>query len=210
MADYIDISIPLWENTIIYPGDPKPEYSFIGTLDNGDVANIGQMKHGLHHGTHVDVPFHFYNDGKNFSEIPLDRFVGKALVVDATQEETCISGETLKNVPLKDYRIILLKTKNSMEYYDYGKFYEGFIYLDKSACTALVEAGVETIGLDYITVDPYGCVEMPAHHTLLSNNMTIIESINLKEVEPGEYQLYCLPLKLVGTDGANARAILVK
>lgn len=210
MADYIDISTPLCKDTIIYPGDPVPEYSFICTLDGGGVANVGQMKHGLHHGTHVDVPFHFDNHGKNFTCYDLDRWVGRALVVDATQEEKCISAETLKDVPLEDYKKILFKTKNSLVYYNYDHFYPEFIYLEKSACEMLVKAGVETVGLDYITVDPFGCEGMPAHNTLLGNGVCIIECINLKDVEPGEYQLYCLPLMLRDTDGANARAILVK
>ena len=210
MADYIDISTPLSKDTIIYPGDPAPEYSLMFNLDDGGVANVGQMKHGLHHGTHVDVPYHFNNNGKKFKEIGLDRWVGKALVIDATNEEKCISAETLKNVPIKNYKKILFKTKNSLDYYNRDEFYPEFIYLDKSACEAIVAAGVETVGLDYITVDPFGCEEMPAHNTLLGNEVCIIECINLKEVEPGEYTLYCLPLKLVDTDGANARAILVK
>ena len=209
MSKIIDISIPLSKETIIYPGDPIPEYTFINKLDNGEIANVGQMKHGLHHGTHVDVPYHFYNDGKKLDEMPLETFVGPALVIDATDEETCISAETLAGKPVDQYRIVLFKTKNSTEYYKLGRFYPGFIYIDKSACDALVAAGVKLVGLDYITVDPHGSPDFPAHNTLLSNEVCIIECLDLSMVGEGVYQLYCLPLKLTGTDGANARAVLI-
>jgi arylformamidase len=74
----------------------------------------------------------------------------------------------------------------------------------------MVENKVLTVGLDYITVDPYGCQGFPAHTTLLFNDVCIIECINLDGVEAGEYYLMCLPLKLKDTDGANARTVLLK
>ena len=206
----IDISIFLTEETIIYPGDPQPEYKRFQELKKGDIANVGMMRHGLHHGTHVDVPYHFDDKGKKFREMPLDYWVGKVLVVDATGEAVCVNANTLKDIPVKSYQRILFKTKNSTEYYKKGVFYPQFIYLDKSACVLLAENGVKTVGLDYITVDPYGSQDFPAHNTLLSNQISIIECIDLGGVDAGEYYLMCLPLKLGETDGANARAVLLR
>jgi len=205
----IDISIPLWEKTIIYPGDPPPEYHLFCELKTGGVANAGGMKHGLHHGTHIDVPYHFLDEGKKFDEIPLTTWMGPALVVDATDEEKCIHAGTLRDISLEQYKKILFKTKNSLDYYSRSEFVPEFIYLDKSACDLMVEKGVKTVGLDYITVDPFGG-EPAAHMTLLKNEVCIIECINLKDVDPGEYYLMCLPLKMMGTDGANARAVLLQ
>lgn len=206
----IDISTYLSGDTIIYPGDPAPEYSLFFSLADGGIANVGGMKHGLHHGTHVDVPYHFSESGKKFHEIPLDYWVGPCLVVDATGEAECINADTLKDIDLKKHKRILFKTKNSTCYYKRPAFYEKFIYLDKSACDVMVENKVLTVGLDYITVDPYGCQGFPAHTTLLFNDVCIIECINLDGVEAGEYYLMCLPLKLKDTDGANARTVLLK
>lgn len=205
----IDISMPLCADTVIYPGDPMPEYELIFSLKTGGVANVGGMKHGLHHGTHIDVPYHFFDEGKRLDEMPLSTWIGPALVVDATQEEKCISADTLRDVPLEKYDKILFKTKNSAVYYDRPGFVPEFIYLDKSACELMAEKGVKTVGLDYITVDPFGG-ELAAHVVLLGKDVCIIECINLKAVDPGEYYLMCLPLKLIGTDGANARAVLLQ
>ena len=105
---------------------------------------------------------------------------------------------------------MLFRSRNSLDHYKRSEFSPDFIYLDKSACNLLVDAGVKTVGLDYITVDPYGSEGFPAHKTLLSNGVCIIECINLEHVDPGEYFLMCLPLKLTGTDGAPARAVLIK
>jgi arylformamidase len=208
---FIDISIPLAADTIIYPGDPKPEYSLFNELAKGDIANVGQMKHGLHHGTHIDVPFHFLGEqGKKFDGFPLTQWIGPVLVIDAVGEKECVNPETLRGINLETYDKVLFKTRNSTEYYKKGIFYQNFIYLNKEACEILVQKGVKTVGLDYITVDPYGTPDFPAHHILLGNEVCIIESINLDGVDAGEYYLMCLPLRLTKTDGANARVILLK
>jgi arylformamidase len=205
----IDISVELSEDTVIYPGDPKPEYGLFFSLADGGIANVGYLKHGIHHATHVDVPYHFDSADITFEQVPLDRWVGRVLVIDLTRVDTCIRESDLAGIPLEKYERILLKTKNSLEYYKLKEFYPEFIYLDKSACEAFVRAGVKTVGLDYITVDPYGSEDFPAHNTLLNNGVCIIECINLEQVEPGEYELMLLPLKLRGTDGSPARAVLL-
>lgn len=210
MDKIIDISVTLSKETVIYPGDPTPEYMLFCSLSDGGIANVGGMKHGLHHGTHVDVPYHFKDGERTFEQIPLIHWVGPALVVDAIREDECISAKTLEGIDLDKHKRILFKTKNSLDYYKRPEFYEKFIYLGKSACELMAKHNVLTVGLDYITVDPYGSADFPAHQTLLWNGVCIIECINLESVEAGEYYLMCLPLKLKGTDGANARAVLLK
>lgn len=210
MGNIIDISVSLSKDTIIYPGDPQPEYGLIFSLKNKDIANVGYLKTGIHHGTHVDVPYHFKDDERKFNEIPMEHWIGKVLVVDATSVERCIKDTDIMDVPLKKYQRILFKTKNSTVYYKKPEFIPDFIYLDKSACELLVSSGVKTVGLDYITVDPHGSEDFPAHRTLLYNGVCIIECINLEHVQPGEYFLMCLTLKLTDTDGAPARVMLLK
>lgn len=205
----IDISVSTSKDTIIYPGDPKPEYGLFCSLQNGGIANVGYIKQGIHHGTHVDAPIHFKDGASTFDQMPMDHWIGKVLVVDATSAEGCVKASDLMDVPLENHKRILLKTKNSLDYYKRKEFAKDFIFLDKSACELIVKAGVKTVGLDYITIDPYGSLDFPAHKTLLYNNVCVIECINLENVEPGEYYLMCLPLKLVGTDGAPARAVLL-
>jgi len=206
----IDISIDLSPDTIIYPGDPRPEIDYMFKLKDGDIANVGRMTIGLHHGTHVDVPVHFFEGGQTLDQFPLTTWVGEALVVELTHLEKCITDKDLKEIEeLKKYRKVLFKTKNSTQYYKKDTFTEDFIYLDGSAARYLVDIGVKTVGIDYITIDPYGSPDFPAHRTLLGNGVVIIESINLENVEPGLYTLICLPIKIKGMDGAPARAILL-
>ena len=135
---------------------------------------------------------------------------GPALVVDATHEDKCITAQTLKGVDLDKHKRILFRTKNSLDYYKRPEFYYDFIYLDKSACDLMAEHKVLTVGLDYVTIDPYGCGDFPAHTTLFKNDICVIECINLEAAEAGEYYLMCLPLKFADTDGGNARAFLLK
>lgn len=142
----IDISVSLSKDTLIYPGDPAPEYGHILSLKNGDIANVGYIKTGIHHGTHVDVPYHFKDGERTFEMMPMDHWVGKVLVVDVTTAERCVRAEDLKGVPFKEYQRILFKTKNSLDYYKRKEFSPDFIYLDKSACELLVGAGVKTVG----------------------------------------------------------------
>jgi Predicted metal-dependent hydrolase len=210
LDNMIDISVTLSKDTIIYPGDPTPEYGLFLSLDNNDIANVGYIKTGIHHGTHVDVPYHFKNELKRFDEMPMEHWIGKVLVVDATSADKCVQDTDLEGIPLENYKRILLKTKNSLDYYKRPEFSPDFIYLDKSACELFVKKGIKTVGLDYITVDPHGSSDFPAHKTLLYNDVCIIECINLENVDPGEYFLMCLPLKLKGTDGAPARVMLLK
>jgi arylformamidase len=210
--DLIDISVT-WcpGETLIYPGDPAPEYGLVYDLSKGGIANVGFVKTGIHYATHVDVPWHFGNSGRKMHEIGMEHWVGPAVVFDATAEQTCISEKTLSSFNWTGVERVLFKTMNSLDYYHREGFYEKFIYLDQSACEYLVQkTKVKTIGLDYITVDPYMCEGFPAHHTLLDNGRLIIECIDLKDVAPGEYQLLCFPLKYKNTDGAPARAFLTK
>ncbi|MDW7658053.1 MAG: cyclase family protein [Bacillota bacterium] len=206
----LDISVALSDQTIIYPGDPIPEYCLVSSQINGDTANVGYLKLCIHNGTHVDVPYHFRDDGRTLEQMPLDHWMGPALVVDVTAADRCVKASDLEGVPLQAYARILLKTKNSHANRLSNQFNEDFIFLDKSACDRMVAAGVKTVGLDYITVDPLGSVDFPAHRALLGHDICIIEHINLKDVDPGVYFLMCLPLKLVGTDGAPARVVLLK
>jgi len=73
-----------------------------------------------------------------------------------------------------------------------------------------VEKKVSLVGIDYTTPDRYSDEDFPVHYKLLGNGILVLESINLKEVPPGRYTLFCLPLKIKGADGAPVRAILVR
>ena len=100
---------------------------------------------------------------------------------------------------------LLLKTRNS-QLWERGEkeFDEKFVGISADGAEWLVQHGVKLIGIDYLSVAPYK-QSVPTHRTLLGAGMIIVEGLDLSAVPPGSYGLYCLPLKLVGSDGAPAQ-----
>ena len=206
----IDISISLTPDMIVYPDDPQPKVYWKFSIDDGYPSNVGYIDAGLHHGTHVDAPFHFDSNRTTIEKVPFDRWIGKCLVVDLTHLTKCISRADLEKIEdMGDYERILFKTKNSLIYLKEKSFNYNFIYIEKGAADYIVAKGIKTVGLDYITVDKYGS-DLDAHKAFLLNGVTIIEAINLEHVTGGKYTLFCMPLKIPNMDAAPARAFLYK
>ncbi len=206
-----DVSILLSEDMPVFPGDPPLKIDRIAKVSESKTVNISSIAMGSHTGTHIDSPLHFVKDSQGIDKIPLDRFVGRARVIDLCSVETEITKKDLKEFDEKITRgdIILLKTKNS-EMWDGEEFREDFIYLTKDAGRYLLKKGIKTVGIDYLSIEKYGSKTAPIHHLLLENGVPIIEGLNLKGIKPGEYFFACLPLKIKEGDGAPARAILIE
>ncbi|TFG49506.1 MAG: cyclase family protein [Anaerolineales bacterium] len=205
-----DISLTISENLPTWPGDPKIELKKISLITEGQEANVTHFSACVHVGTHVDAPDHFLGNGQTVENLPLDLLVGPVEVVEMTGTGM-ISAADLKTAGIpKDTRRLLIKTANS-QYWAEGNqtFQEDFIALEADAAASLVSLGVEVVGVDYLSVAPYAD-PAPTHRILLENNVLIIEGLNLAEIEPGEYTMMCLPLKIGGSDGAPARVLLEK
>jgi arylformamidase len=210
MARYLDISVPTSPGTTVYPGDPAPRFLWPGwTHEKGDPANVGFYQGGLHHGTHVDVPWHFIPNGKRLHEVPLDRWVGPCWVADLTGEPECVSAAALEaaGIPAGTRRL-LLKTRNGLTDYWQEPWNARFIYIHPSAAAWCAAHGLWTLGLDYLTIDPPDQPKFPAHVTLLSHEVMIIENLRLREVAAGPYELIAAPIHLLGVDGGWCRALL--
>jgi len=211
MKKMIDISIDLSKDTIVYPGDPVPKIWLRIKMANGDIANVGQMNVGTHHGTHLDVPFHFGEGKETVETIPLEYFFGDALVIDLTKVNKCITAADLSKVKnISKFKKVLFKTQNSLKFLKQKKFAKNFIYISGDAAEFLVNKGIKTVALDYITIDPYGSEAFPAHHTLLRAKIVVVEGVNLEKVSPGKYTFACFPVKIKNADGAPCRAVLMK
>lgn len=212
MARYIDISVPVDANTTVYPGDNPPRFYWPGwTHANGDPANVGFFDGGLHHGTHVDAPWHFIRDGKRLHEVPLDRWVGPCWVADLSEERGPVTGKSLEAAGiLAGTRRLLLKTRNSLHDYWHLPWNPEFVSIQQTAAQWCVARGLWTIGLDYLTIDPPNEPTFPAHLELLGNDIVIIENLRLKDVPSGPYELIAAPISLHGVDGAWTRALLRK
>jgi arylformamidase len=209
MARYLDISVPTSSRTTVYPGDPSPEVSWPHwSRDRGDVASVGFYRGGLHHGTHVDAPWHFV-DGPRLDEIPLDRWLGPCWVADLTAETECVHAAALQNAGIPpDTKRLLLKTRNSQSDYWHEPWNPNFIHIDRSAAQWCVQQGLWTVGLDYLTVDSPRETDFPAHRTLLGNGIVLIENLNLRAAAAGPYELIAAPIFMTGADGAWCRALL--
>ena len=163
-----------------------------------------------HSGTHIDFPAHFIPNGKHIDEYPARRFILPAQVVSIEDKEAIRPSE-LENLDIKQGDALLFKTDNSISgRCTSGVFSESFVDMSPKAADFCVKKKVSLVGIDYGTIDRYDDKDFPAHLKLLGNNILILESINLKEVPPGRYTLFCLPLKSKGAEGSPARAILIR
>jgi arylformamidase len=198
-VEILDISVPLREGMVTYPGDPVVRLELAKSIAEGDVVNLTRMDFGLHSGTHVDAPVHFLDGAAGIDSTPLDVLVGPCEVVETPD----LTRDSVLRAPEGAERV-LFKTPNS-ELWGLDEFAEDFARLDGDAAAALVARGVRLVGVDYLSVG-----DEAAHHALLEAGVVPVEGLDLRGVEPGPYELVCLPLRVVGADGAPARAILIR
>jgi len=226
----IDITVPISPSTPIFPGDPEPSIESVCTIEKDGCA-VSRLSFGSHTGTHVDAPSHVLKDGLAVDSLNLESLMGQAVVLDFSR----INGALTDSILDKAYNdlkitesvsILLLKTKSSFRE-EKNSEASGFqagendkreeleeppensVYLDSGAADWIVRKGFKTVGIDSFSVDSLSSENLPAHHTLLSNNVNIVECLDLSSVEAGIYFFLCLPLKIEGCDGAPARALLI-
>jgi len=200
-----DITMPLSGELPVYPGDCGVTIAPWSRIALGDEANVSQLSLCSHSGTHLDPPRHFNDQGLTADEIPLELLMGKALVVEIPDRQA-IGPSELAALPLAGVERLLLKTGNS-RLWDRKAFSKDYAALSPEGARFLLEAGVKLVGIDYLSIESFDG-DGSVHRTLLDNGVLILEGLNLAEVEPGEYELICLPLKVKGGDGAPVRAIL--
>lgn len=200
-----DITVTMQPSMPIWPGDPGFERTLYRSIAGGDSADVSIIKMGSHTGTHIDAPAHFLLGAPTVDELPLDVLVGEAGVFALEADDRIMSAD-LEKLKLDGYSRILLKTRNSSLWSGEG-FTPDFVSLDPSAAEYLAEAGVKLAGIDYLSVGAYDD-GVQVHRILLEHGMVVVEGLNLSEVMPGKYELMCLPLKILGADGAPARVLL--
>lgn len=205
-SQIIDISLPLHQGTIVYPGNPAIEIEEVGSAASGSI--LSKITFGSHTGTHIDAPKHAVTGGKPLDQIPLEHFVGTCRVIDCTQDETSVKKETLENQNIQKGERILLKTTNSQR--GFNTFYEDFVFVSPEAAAYLAEKEVALVAIDYLSIKQKGSKDNTPHTNLLSKDIPIVEGVDLSKVEADEYFLVILPLKFMDRDGSPARAILMK
>ena len=206
-----DVTVPISEKTPVYEGDPQVEVTTANSIVKGDAANVSRLCCGVHTATHVDAPNHFIGGARRVHELPLEVLIGAARVVEIDEKTRAISAKHIKNADLNGVERVLFKTRNSAFWNDFSQgFRKDFTYIEPEAAQSLVNAGIKLVGIDYLSVEKFGSEDFATHTTLLKNQIVIIEGLDLREVSGGDYELICLPLKIVGGagDGAPARTVL--
>jgi arylformamidase len=204
-----DVSVDIHASMHVYPGDPKFHSNTVSSQENGDLFECHKITLSNHAGTHVDAPSHFVKGGMTVTDIPLEVLNGRARVVEISNTEKVDVAELQQLVLVDDFRI-LFKTKNSQIWNSHKHFCKDHAYITADAAKYLAENGIKLVGFDYLSVDRYGDDSYATHKSLLSNQIVILEGLNLSQIIPGEYDLACLPMRLKGLDAAPARVLLKK
>jgi arylformamidase len=203
---YYDISLNLSADTVRWITSIPFELHERRRTSRGDPSNSSAVTMSLHSGTHMDAPFHFVPDGTTIDNLPLDLFIGPALV-RAVEAERYIKAEHVQAIELDGITRVLFKTRNS-ELLKRGSYDPDFVAFSVEAAEALVAKGVKLVGLDYLSVAHAGDEQVPVHRAFLDRGVALLEGIDLSAVSPGRYELICFPIKVRGADGAPCRAVL--
>ena len=206
---WFDISVPIYSGMAHWPDNPAVRISRMQDMAHGDTANVSKIEMGAHTGTHMDAPRHFLADGGGIDEMPLDATMGPARVIRIDHPKAILPAE-LEGHNLQAGERVLFRTQNSERCWNTDQFVEDFVYVSAAAAQYLVDRQVRTVGVDYLSVGGYVYDGVETHQILLGAGLWVIEGLNLAAVEPGAYELICLPLRIVGADGAPARAVLRK
>jgi arylformamidase len=203
-----DISVGISPDLPIWPGDPSIKIERFSKIENGQSANVSKISCCTHVGTHIDAPIHYVEGGAGIEGLPLEVLIGRAYVVDLpTVKKLDADALDQAGVPPRTRRL-LFKTKNSSYWkHDSSEFRQDYVGVDSSGAEWLVQKGIQLVGIDYLAIASFEDTAEP-HRILLDAGVLILEGLDLSEVQRGRYTLYCLPIKIVGSDGAPARAIL--
>jgi arylformamidase len=203
-----DITVPIRSGMPVYEGDPGIEIKPWSALAAGDSANVSFLHFGAHTGTHVDAPAHFIEGARKIDALALETLIGPARVIRVPDELAEIDLDFLAGCDLEQVERILFHTRNSA-FWSEG-FRKDFAHLSPEAAGKLVDLGVKLVGTDYLSIEKFHSGHHRTHLALLSQNVIIVEGLNLTDVPAGDYELICLPLKIAegAGDGAPARAIL--
>ena len=197
-----DITAPIFEGMPVYKNKPEKQPK-ITRATNAHVTE-SRLELDVHSGTHIDAPLHMINDGDTFETISLEQLVRPVKVLDLTHVIDGITKGDLEKFELQENDFVLFKTSNSG---DEG-FNPEFVFLKEDGAQYLAELKITGVGIDALGVER-SQPNHPTHKALFGANIIVIEGLRLQEVEAGTYFMVAAPLKLIGTDAAPARVILM-
>ena len=203
---WIDVTRPITIGMQVWPGDPAPEIVQTRFMDKGDSYNLSKVALSVHTGTHMDAPRHFVRDGVPMDDLPLDAVIGEVRVIQINDPVAVRPAEPPADIAAGER--ILFRTRNSTELWAKPGFQEDFVYISNEAAKVLASRGVKTVGIDYLSIGGFHDDLVETHETILGAGIWVIEGLDLSQIEPGSYEMVCLPLKLAAVEGSPARVVL--
>lgn len=208
MAIIYDISVPVVDGGLVYPGNPAISIAPQQEVSKGGSSNVSSLAFGSHTGTHVDAPKHFFDDGLTIDAVPLDTLMGPAVLICVDDSIMSVGEKELRLHELRHHTRVLIKTRNS-SFIREREFKKDYTYLAPDGAEYLASLGVKLVGVDYLSIEQFHSGHHKTHRTLLEKGIVIVEGLDLSAPPMGPYDLRVLPLRLAGLDGAPARAVLV-
>ena len=207
---WIDVTATLDPMTTpVYEGDAPMRFDFLKDMHKGDGFTLSVYTLGAHSGTHIDAPMHFVRDGASIDKVPLEPLIGIARVLDIPDSVQAIDAAMLEQLDWKGVPRLLFRTRSSLRGWMHSAvFRHDFAYIAPDAAQLLADAGVELVGIDYISAEQFGAGEPATHRILLGKGIPIVEGLALDGIAEGDYDLIVLPMKVAGHEGAPARAVL--
>src|ERR1700674_2717625 len=197
--------------TPVYEGDAPMKFEFLKDMRKGDGLTLSKYSLGAHSGTHIDAPMHFVRDGASIDKVPLEPLIGPARVIDIPDDVQAINAAELNRHAWKGAPRVIFRTRSSLRGWMHSStFHRDFAYIAPDAAQMLADAGVQLVGIDYISAEQFGAPAPMTHRILLGKAIPIVEGLALGTVSAGDYDLIVLPIKVAGHEGAPARAILRK
>ena len=197
--------------TPVYEGDAPMKFDFLWNMRKGDDLTLSVYSLGAHSGTHIDAPMHFVANGAPIDQVELDRLIGAARVIDIPDSVQAIDAAELNRHDWRGAKRVLFRTRSSLRgWMGSREFHKDFAYIAPDAAQLLADAGVRLVGVDYLSSEQFGAPAPRTHQILLGRGIPIVEGLDLRPVEAGDYDLIVLPLKVAGHEGAPARAIVRK
>ena len=199
-----DISVATRVGTPEWPGDTPFSCGWTARIADGSAINLSTITTSPHVGTHADAPLHVTDHGAGAESLPLEPFIGAALVWTVDGPARDVGPEQLAAVPNGTKRL-LLRTKATVAG---GSFPDDWPALSAAAAVGLVQRGLLLLGVDAPSVDRRHSKSLEVHHALFDAGACVLENLDLRGVSDGKYELSAPPLKWAGTDAAPARAVL--
>jgi kynurenine formamidase len=211
MPNLVDLSHPFENGLPAFPGDPKIKVKIHSTVARSG-CNLTEVTFGSHQGTHLDVPYHFFDEGKTLDQMPLDRFFGPATLLDFAPGDRLAPGSVLSREMFEEHEEVfapgakVLYRTGWYEKFGMKEYFEGFPDLTLDAARWIASRRIALLGMD--TPTPSADF-VPCHHILLGEDaeIVLVEGLTNLHRIPKSFLFIGFPLNIKGRDGSPIRAV---